>query len=79
MSHVELAKIPAGADRDVLLTDVEAAPLIGVSRQSMRRWRMEYNRGQDLIGPRWVTVGRRTIRYRLSELRRYLATREVAA
>lgn len=57
-----------------LLTDVQAAALLGLRPQTLRGWRHESNRGGELRGPRFIRLGMRAIRYRLSDLRAYLDT-----
>jgi hypothetical protein len=47
------------------LTDEEAARVIGVAVKTMRNWRTKG------MGPPWVAVGRKLVRYRPSDLRAY--------
>jgi hypothetical protein len=47
------------------LTDEEAARVIGVAVKTMRNWR---SKG---LGPPWVAVGRKLVRYRPSDLRAF--------
>jgi len=57
--------------REVLLRDHQAAPLIGIQPQTMRRWRSEALRGLPLRGPKFIRIGTR-VRYRLADVRAYL-------
>ena len=41
----------------ILLTTAEKAAEIGVSKETLYRWR------RDGVGPEWRTIGNRTIRY----------------
>lgn len=56
------AKLAAG----LLLTDAEAASVMGVSRITLRNWR---NRRE---GPRWVRVGKRAIRYKPADVQAFI-------
>lgn len=49
-----------------LLTAAEVAAVLGVNLRTLTRWRA---RG---IGPRWVRVGDRLVRYDADALQRYL-------
>jgi predicted DNA-binding transcriptional regulator AlpA len=46
--------------------------MLDVAPQTLRRWRSEAQRGLPLQGPRYLRVGRRSVRYRLSDVRSYL-------
>lgn len=59
---------------DLLLDDKETAALLGLSPQTLRGWRHESGRRGELRGPRYVRLGARSIRYRMSDLRDYLDT-----
>jgi predicted DNA-binding transcriptional regulator AlpA len=48
------------------LTENQLEALIGVKRKTLQGWRM---RG---IGPRWVRVGKRLVRYPVSSLQLWL-------
>ena len=54
------------SDHDVLLKTAEAAKRLGVAKRTMEDWRV------DKIGPPYVRVGRRLIRYRASDLAEYV-------
>ena len=47
------------------LTEEEAARIVGVAVKTMRNWR---SKG---IGPPWIAVGRKLVRYRPADLRAY--------
>ena len=47
------------------LTDREAAPILGVSVYTLRKWRCTGT------GPAYVKLGRKTVRYRLADLQAY--------
>jgi predicted DNA-binding transcriptional regulator AlpA len=49
-----------------LLTEVEAARVLGLATTTLRRWR------QIGRGPRWAKVGPAAVRYDLRELERYI-------
>jgi len=54
-----------------LVSDTEAAPILGLSVQTLRNWRCIN------VGPRYVRIGDRTIRYDVGDLERYIAERRV--
>jgi predicted DNA-binding transcriptional regulator AlpA len=58
-------------DLDELLNEREAANLLRVSSSTMERWRA------DGVGPRFVKLSVRAIRYRFSDLRAFVLTHEV--
>ena len=60
---------------DILLRDHQGAPMLGCAPQTLRRWRSEALRGQPLQGPLFLRVGRSSVRYRLADVRDYLAER----
>ena len=49
------------------LTDCEAAEVCGVKVGTLRKWRLLGN------GPRYLKVGRRSVRYLVSDLQEFLA------
>lgn len=58
-----------GAPRAIVplcVRDYDAADMLGVTKDTLRRWRLEGR------GPRYAVIGRRTIVYPLDELREYL-------
>ncbi|HLI18304.1 MAG TPA: helix-turn-helix domain-containing protein [Rhodanobacteraceae bacterium] len=63
------AKAAAG----YLLTDSEVAALLGASLQTVRNWRW---RGE---GPRWVTLGKRMVRYRPADVQAFIEGQGQAA
>lgn len=56
--------------RDRYVDTMAAARYLGVSDGTMRFWRLS-----DLAGPRYTTLGHRTVRYRWSDLVRFAAMR----
>ncbi|MGO4441362.1 helix-turn-helix transcriptional regulator [Rhizobium sp. RAF56] len=62
----------ASLDDDALLTTEEVAALLGVSRWTVKSWRVDKERGTR--GPRVVWWDRRTPRYRVADVRRWLET-----
>jgi len=52
---------------DEMLDTRAAAEFLGIAPKTLENWRWM---GQD--GPRWVRIGRRTVRYRKSDLVDYL-------
>lgn len=58
--------LPPGGDR--LLTEKEAAALLGLQPSTLRRWRSVGQPGQ----PEFVRVAGRAIRYRMSDLLAYV-------
>ena len=58
--------LPPGGDR--LLTEREAAHLLGLQPSTLRRWRSVGQPGQ----PEFVKIAGRAIRYRMSDLTAYI-------
>lgn len=52
-----------------LLTEAEAARLLGHSARTLQKWRLEGN------GPPFLRMGKRSVRYRRTELENWLVTR----
>lgn len=75
MTDTTTAPLAAPPDPDALLTTIEAAALLGVSLESMTRWRIRRK------GPRWSRIGegRGLIRYRRSDLAHYVTSVTVPA
>jgi predicted DNA-binding transcriptional regulator AlpA len=48
-------------------TDIEVAAYLGVSLSKVRRWRLTGG------GPRWIRIGKGSIRYKLADLEAYVA------
>lgn len=63
---------PPRRARPFLLTEQEAAELIGVTADTLKVWRSKSRRAGKLIGPRWVELAgegvARIIRYRMEDL-----------
>jgi len=53
-----------------LLTDVQVAEALGLNVNTLRKWRMFGN-----VGPRFLRIGKGSIRYDPTDLDRYLETR----
>ncbi len=51
----------------VILTPVEAAKILGASRQTLANWRLQRR------GPKYFSVGTRFIRYKLADLEAWMA------
>ena len=62
---------PMTEEIDRMLTDGEAAPLLGVMRNTMAKWRATGNPD----APSFIRIGR-NVRYKLSTLRAWIANRE---
>lgn len=58
--HVE--KLEAGD----LVTDIEAAAILGIAPRTLRNWR------PLLKGPKYVKIGARTVRYRRADLAAFI-------
>lgn len=56
-----------------LLSTEEAAKALGLSTRTLEGWRVTGG------GPRFVRLSRRAVRYRPSELARFVETRELAS
>lgn len=54
-----------------LLSDLEAAPVLGISVQTLRNWRC------NGVGVPYVRVGSRAIRYDVSDLELFIAEGKV--
>jgi hypothetical protein len=69
---------PSGSLRPLLLTDVDAAAMLGRSKAWIRRLRGEDQRrlreGKPIEGPRWVTIDR-SLFYKPSDLEEWVARR----
>ncbi len=62
---------PAQSTDDELLLTREAARLLRLCPRSLELWRAKG------VGPDFIKIGTRTVRYRRSSLQEWLATREV--
>lgn len=54
-----------------MLNDVEAAALLGVAPATLNRWRAER------IGPAFVRLSGRCVRYRREDVERYIESRRI--
>ena len=57
---------------DRLLRARQAAEMLGLSPQTLALWRCRRNNGHTAPDLPWVKVGRRSIRYRLSDLKKFI-------
>jgi predicted DNA-binding transcriptional regulator AlpA len=57
--------------RDLLLTESQAARLLGISVRTLQAWRV---RGGG-SGPRYVRISSRCVRYRVPDLEEWIETR----
>ena len=55
------------------VSDLEAAPFLGLSVQTLRNWRIK----EINPGPPFVRLGTRTIRYAITDLEAYIADNRV--
>lgn len=62
---------PTLEELDRLIDEKEAAPMIGVKRQTLAKWRMDGNPD----APPFVKVGR-SCRYKLSTIKSWIASRQ---
>lgn len=62
---------PTREELDRLIDEKEAAPMIGVKRQTLAKWRMSGNPD----APPFVKVGR-SCRYKLSTIKAWIASRQ---
>jgi len=53
-----------------LLTEAEAAEILGVTKRALQQWRT--TKGRSVQGPPWTKVGNR-VRYEPDQLRAWLA------
>lgn len=60
-------------DADRLITTAEVALLLGVEPRTLQAWRQRH------VGPAAVHLSPRVVRYRVGEVRAWLADRERAA
>lgn len=67
------------ADNDDLMTPQEVAKLLGVATSSLVRWRRETRRRNEQIGPYWIILGHRTVKYRRSAVLQFIDSREQRA
>jgi predicted DNA-binding transcriptional regulator AlpA len=59
-------------ENDRAITEHEAAAILGLSVATLRAWR------QRGIGPRFVKLGRRAVRYLPSEIQRFVVSNTVS-
>lgn len=45
-----------------LIDDGRAAEILGIARQTLRNWRLAG------LGPRWLRIGPRSVRYRMADV-----------
>ena len=64
---------PMPTNPDPLYTTEEAADYLGVKVNTMLAWRMQN------VGPHWVKVGKRLVKYRQSDLEKFIERGAVPA
>ncbi len=69
VAHPAGQRPPLAEESAELLTTREVAKLLRIDPSTVARWRAQ---GQ---GPRWIRVALRTVRYRRSDVDRFLADR----
>ena len=63
---------------DDLLTPSEAAKYLKLSKYSLREWRRRRRAG-DLVGPEYIRIGHKTIRYSIADLEKFAQSMKPAA
>jgi predicted DNA-binding transcriptional regulator AlpA len=58
---------------DRLLREGELSALIGVSIPMLRKWRSQQRRRVRSVGPPWLRLSRKGVRYSLREVEAWLA------
>jgi hypothetical protein len=61
----------ASLQPEELITQTEAARVLGIEPRTLESWRLKR------IGPRFISYSKRCVRYRLSDLEKWLNDREV--
>lgn len=61
---------PVRSDDEVLDPPAKVAAMLGLTPRALEYWRAKGK------GPRWIRLGNRNIRYRRSDVRAWLNTRE---
>ena len=57
---------------DPLLSEEKAAPILGIRPHTLSVWRCKKKNGEPAPDLPWVRIGRRSIRYRLSDLLKFI-------
>jgi len=57
---------------DPLLRPRKVAEMLGIAEQTLAVWRCRQNHGNAAPDLAWVKIGRRSIRYRLSDVQRFI-------
>jgi predicted DNA-binding transcriptional regulator AlpA len=57
---------------DPLLRPRKVAEMLGIAEQTLAVWRCRKNHGEPAPDLAYVRIGRRAIRYRLSEVKRFI-------
>lgn len=61
------------------LTEAEAAHYLGMSRSYLRHARIDGDRLDRTPGPRWIRIGKRSVRYLLEDLDQWLSEHQTSA
>lgn len=64
---------------NIRITGAKAAVMLGIQPQTLAAWRWRKSKGLDAPDLPWVKVGSRAIRYRLSDVKRYIAANNQGA
>jgi len=73
MDTRELDDVIHKRQEDPLLRPAQVAEMLGVKMQTLALWRCRTGQGKRAPSLPWVKIGRRSIRYRLSAVKSYLA------
>jgi hypothetical protein len=76
LGHRQLPKLPSFGMERKELTEAEAAVYIGRSRSFLRRCRIYGKAGNCHRGPKFTKYGKRTTRYPIDELDKWLENQE---
>jgi len=60
---------------DSLLTPEEVAAVLSVAPSTLVRWRRQTRRLKEPVGPEWLELGHRTVRYKRSDVQAWIAER----
>ena len=60
-------------DDNIRITGKKAAAMLGIQPQTLAAWRWRKAKGVSAPDLPWVKIGSRAIRYRLSDVKRFIA------